>query len=175
MVSLSHAADHPHGASSAGKTSLVKAFCATHPFNYKPVYIDEFIKTLTPAQWKKWSGSDEDWAKIGMVFNDHLKTIFDKHPNLIADAFYKSPTAREHLFKTLGRENIFYVQLYCKLTVLERREKERGNRKIGLARSQHAALYAFDAYDLKIDSTELSREETANKLINAINALDFST
>jgi chloramphenicol 3-O phosphotransferase len=80
---------------------------------------------------------------------------------MIAEVMLPWPEAREDLFRVLGRDDIFYVQLFCTLEELERRERQRGDRRQGLARSQFDRVYAFDGYDLQVDSTSRTPEECA--------------
>ena len=114
--------------------------------------------------WERCASSDAGWVEIGKAFNQYLLALTEAGKPVIADTFYKFPAAREHLFHIICRKNVFYVQLYCQLIELERRERERGNRKIGLARSQFDTVYSYQGYDLQIDSTFLTVEECVQLL-----------
>jgi chloramphenicol 3-O phosphotransferase len=103
-----------------------------------------------------------------MAFNGQLAKLVQGRRSVIPDGFYKMPPATDHLFDVLGRESVFFVQLYCDLPELERREEARGNRGIGLAQSQFEQMYSFQGYDLLIDSTWLSVEDCAQKLIEEV-------
>lgn len=155
-----------NGVSSSGRTSLVTQFCLMTGTEYRKTHIDEFIKTLSPHEWEKWAGTDTGWSEIGKRYNHYLADLSHSFEKIIADAFYILPTAREHLFSLFGRRHVFYVQLFCELHELERREVARGDRPIGLARSQFDTLYSFADYDLKIDSTEKSIKTCAEELLN---------
>ena len=157
-----------NGASSSGRTSLVREFAAQANNGYQTIHIDEFTNDLAPGMWDRCCGSDEGWVEIGMAFNDHLKVLAQGSRGVIADAFYKLHSPVEHLFTVLGRENVFFVHLYCDLHELERREKARGNRRIGLAKSQFEQMSFFNDYDLQIDSTAASPKRCAKILIKEI-------
>ena len=135
-----------NGASSSGGTSLVNRFCSLANEDYRKIHIDEYLRKLPPGMWECCCDSDEGWAEIGMAFNEYLAELAQQHKRLIADAFYKLPPVIEHLFAALGRDRVFYVQLYCDLAELEHRELARGNRRNGLARSQFEHIYSFTGY-----------------------------
>ena len=152
-----------NGASSSGTTSLVLAFSQHYP-EYTPVYIDSFIDTLSKDMWLRCASTDEGWAEIGIAFNTHISKLVNEGKTVIADTFYQLPVVQEHLCNTLGRKNVFLVQLFCELEELEQRELIRGNRRIGLARGQFTRVYSLETYDLQIDSTHQSTDECSKIL-----------
>lgn len=154
-----------NGASSAGCTSLVHEFAAHTNGRYQAVHIDEYLCDLPAGMWNRCSDTDEGWAEIGMAFNEHLAVLAQGKTGVIADAYYKLHSPIKHLFRVIGRENVFFVQLYCDLEELERREKVRGDRRMGLARSQFEQIYSFDGYDLMIDSTKTPLKECVKTLM----------
>ncbi len=156
-----------NGASSSGRTTLVHEFCSLAT-GFFPAHVDEFVGKLPSEVWRRCASSDEGWAEIGTLFNEHLIALAKKHRKIIADAFHKVPDARDHLFSRLGRDRVFYVQLYCELRELERREAARGDRRSGLARSQFDSVYSFTGYDLRIDSTRSSANACARTLMDAL-------
>lgn len=156
------------GASSSGRTSIVKCFSLQSLKEYRAVHIDEYLEKLPIDLWERCCDSDEGWAEIGMAFNEHIAKHAQRGERLIADTFYKLPSAREHLFSILGRDRVFYVQLFCELSELERREMARCDRRKGLARSQFDQIYAFTEYDMQIDSTTLSIEECTQELMGKL-------
>jgi chloramphenicol 3-O phosphotransferase len=56
--------------------------------------------------------------------------------------------------------------LDCPLAELERRERERGNRRIGEAREDHERGRPFDELDLELDAS-LPADDNATRLITA--------
>ena len=44
--------------------------------------------------------------------------------------------------------------MHCPLPELERRERERGNRRVGEARTDYQVVHGFAEYDLEIDSMQ---------------------
>jgi len=156
------------GASSSGRTSLTKRFAQASSERYCACHIDEFIRKLPVQIWGRCSDTDAGWAEIGMMFNTFLFDVSQRHDRIVADGYYKQDEARDHLFSLFGRERVFYVQLFCELEELERRERLRGDRRLGLARSQFDSIYAFTDYDIRVDSTDASVEDCASQLAMAI-------
>lgn len=73
--------------------------------------------------------------------------------------------AQEHqspMFRPLLEPfRVLYVAVRCPLEELERREQGRGDRNIGLARSQFAQIHSFLRYDVYVDTHGHNSEECA--------------
>ena len=54
----------------------------------------------------------------------------------------------------LKDHDVFFVGLHCPLAELERRERERGDRRIGEACSDFAVTHTFGVYDFEIQTTD---------------------
>ncbi|HNC07871.1 MAG TPA: hypothetical protein PLX14_04145, partial [Anaerolineales bacterium] len=61
----------------------------------------------------------------------------------------------------LSGESVWLVGVHCSLEELERREKARSDRQIGLAKEQMATIHNSVIYDIEIDTSILSLEECA--------------
>ena len=62
----------------------------------------------------------------------------------------------------------FFVGVHCQLEILEERERNRGDRQIGLARWQFDRVHRYGAYDFTLDTSLLSPEQGAEQLIALI-------
>jgi chloramphenicol 3-O phosphotransferase len=60
-----------------------------------------------------------------------------------------------------------FVGLFASLDVLEERERQRGDRRIGLARWQFARVHQDITYDLQIDTTTGTPAENAQTIRTA--------
>ena len=63
--------------------------------------------------------------------------------------------------------DVRWVGLFASLDVLEARERERGDRHIGLARWQYDRVHRDMIYDLEIDTTATTPAENARKIRDA--------
>ena len=57
------------------------------------------------------------------------------------------------LVQLLADVDVFFIGLHCPLAELERRERQRGDRREGEARQDHATVHTFGIYDMELDST----------------------
>jgi chloramphenicol 3-O phosphotransferase len=86
--------------------------------------------------------------------------------NLIFDHIIESKAWLDHLLQLLSEIDVFMVALHCSLPELERREIQRGNRRIGEARSDFQTVHSSMSYDLELNS-ENAVEANAKILIEA--------
>ena len=78
----------------------------------------------------------------------------------------------DHQLRTSWKEHllnldVFSVGVHCDLAILEKREKERGDRVIGQARGQVGLVHEDMQYDLEVDTSELTPDEVANRILKA--------
>ncbi|WP_342438860.1 hypothetical protein NSS79_07535 [Paenibacillus sp. FSL L8-0436] len=62
------------------------------------------------------------------------------------------------------------VGVFCPLDELERREKERGDRRIGQAKEQLEFVHMEEAYDLKVDTFRDGLEGCVEKILQQMQA-----
>ena len=70
------------------------------------------------------------------------------------------------LVQLLAPFDVFFVGVHCPLLELERRERARGDRRIGEAYDDQRKIHSFGVYDLELDSTD-SPDLNASTLISA--------
>jgi hypothetical protein len=64
--------------------------------------------------------------------------------------------------------NAYLIGLHCPLEVLEQREKDRKDRTLGQAREQFDVIHKYVVYDLELDTSTLTVEECAEKVIERL-------
>ena len=74
--------------------------------------------------------------------------------NLIVEHIMESESWAQRLAVTLLGQDVFFVGVRCDLAELERRERERGDRRIGDARRDHALIHRYCRYDCEVDGTQ---------------------
>jgi len=159
-----------NGASSAGKSTLAQAMQARleRPFlRFSPDLL-LFGDKVLPAR------RDQDgpfsWAAMrGPLFEGYfrcLAALAGAGNNVMADLVIETKSQLRSLVGLLSPFDVFFVGVRCPLPELERRERLRGDRKIGDARQDHATVHSFGTYDAEVDST-LPPEHNALTLINA--------
>lgn len=64
----------------------------------------------------------------------------------------------------LKESQVVLVGVFCSVAELERRERQRGDRPVGIAKSQAAQVPSSRIYDLCVDTTETAPEECASRI-----------
>ena len=163
-----------HGASSAGKSSIaheLQKILETPFFHFSS---DQLVAArILPPLKDAAPGAAFSWTTIRPKFFDGfhrcIKAFADAGNDLIVDHILEYPSWLETCVQILAGHRVFYVCVRCDLHELERREKARGDRKFGEARSHVVddKIYTFSAYDFEIDSTHLPAQTCAAEIKNA--------
>jgi chloramphenicol 3-O phosphotransferase len=64
-----------------------------------------------------------------------------------------------NLARALSNAHVVWVGVRCTLDVLEHRERDRDDRRVGTARGQHALVHSFRSYDIELDTSVMSPQE----------------
>lgn len=145
-----------HGASSSGKTTVARALQARLDEPFWHYSIDHFRGGgVLPDQ--RISRGDFAWADLRPAFFDGfhrcLPALARAGNNLVVEHIVESPAWMSRLARLLDGVDVYFVALHCPLPELERRERERGDRRAGEARQDHATVHGFGEVDLDIDAT----------------------
>ena len=176
-----------NGPSSSGKTTLAKALQQSFETLFLLVGIDKIIGWMpekvndwtggtTPIgySWKKstdQSGNPIQELRIG-PYAEKIANTFQEvvlllakigHHLVIDDVSFGKKQVDE--WKELLKDfKVLWVGVNAPLSVLEQREKERGNRIAGSARAQFYKVHADAAYDLEIDTHHATLDENVYKI-----------
>ena len=156
-----------HGPSSAGKSTLARALVAAVEDPWCLVSMDTFEGmaarrfTLPDAQ------IFYDECLVPLIH--HAAASFaDAGLGVVIEAVLGSPQWLDSAAHRLTAHRVFLVAVRCDLEELGRRERERGNRTIGVAERQHAYVHAVVddrcGYDFEVDTTHASAEECAERI-----------
>lgn len=81
--------------------------------------------------------------------------------NIIVDYILYDPAWLADLVTVLEDFTVYFIGVHAPLSVVEEREQQRGNRLLGHARSHYDTVHEGLIYDLDIDSSQLTPEESA--------------
>ena len=175
-----------NGASSSGKSSLAKAIQrkAAQPFVH--VAMDAFLEMLPPGtfghpDYYRFEETQQDGHRVTIVQSGPVllrllagmraaaaamaaegnnvildDVLFDDPAQTLAD--YESRFAPYRFIR---------VGVHAPLEVLERRERDRGDRVIGLSRHQFSHVHRGMRYDMDVDTAAASPEECAAQIVAA--------
>jgi chloramphenicol 3-O phosphotransferase len=158
-----------NGPSSSGKTTLALALQKQFDIPFLRFSFDLFLDNhaLPMDQIRMGRFSWESMRpSVFRGIHQCLPALAGAGNNLIFDHIIETRAWLDHLVHLLADFDVFIVGLHCSLPELERRETQRGNRRIGEARADLASVHSFAAYDLELNS-ERPAEENARILIAA--------
>lgn len=106
-------------------------------------------------------------------FHDHIpsavKLLADLGHDIVVDEVIFDKASLDHYLQKINAHKVFVVQVACDFSVLQDRERLRGDRAIGLANDQFDRLksYSYD-YDMTVDTAYVSAMENAHLILDAI-------
>ncbi|KVW44018.1 chloramphenicol phosphotransferase CPT family protein [Burkholderia ubonensis] len=173
-----------NGVGSSGKTSLARALQTTLEDAFLHVQMDTFLEML-PARYLNdtdgftFASSIQDGkdvvsirsgpvARKAMLGMRHAVVALASHgSNLIVDEVLLGDEKAEYA-RLLAPFQVTMVGLHCPLNVLEERERQRGDRLIGLARWQYDKVHAGLSYDIAVDTSTATPEECAQRVASLL-------
>lgn len=158
-----------NGASSAGKSTLARAIQAAldEPFLHCS---SDILGVGLPSRRDPdgpfaWQGGARPRFFAG--FHGCVAALALAGNDLIVDHVIELPAWRAELRELLMPFDVFLVGVHCSLGELDRRERERGDRRVGEGR-EHVEIdriHDFGPYDLEVDTTERSPAVVAAEVI----------
>ena len=169
-----------NGAGSAGKSSIARALQAITREPFLHVAMDGFLDMLPEAlqddpdtfdfQEIVECGTPSVRIAVGPVGDRVLKgmraaiaALADAGNNLIVDDVMLNGEASEYR-RLLQAHDLHFVGVQASLDVLEERERQRGDRMIGLARWQFERVHRNVDYDLVVDTGLADPEACAEQI-----------
>lgn len=171
-----------NGPSSSGKSTLAKALQDVLDPPHLHVGIDKIIGMM-PFNINNWEGGEApegfSWKKIkdkegvtmyaiqmgpfaqkvSMTYKKVVETLASEgHPLIIDDVDF-GKEAVDAWKKCLSPFSVVWIGIIAKLSDLEKREKERGDRILGSARHQYYTCHQGVEYDLTINTSKLTLQE----------------
>ena len=160
-----------NGASSSGKSALSRALQATLDEPFWHYSIDHFRTGVLP--WSRIAQGNFAWPALRPAYFDGfhrcLPALAGAGNDLIVDHIIETKAWLDDLLRLLAPIDVYFVGLHCPLPELERRERERGDRRIGEARRDYESIHRFCTYDLELDSTR-PVEDNVDALLSAWHA-----
>jgi len=178
-----------NGTSSAGKTTIAKALQEKAASPFLHIGIDTFLFML-PLQFLfegkqaslgyEFIRVDDDAGpkvivrtgyygkKLNAVKRDTLKNLLQQKFTLIIDEVLFSDDEYVEYAKLLQAHKAYFISVKPPLHVCQERERQRGDRLIGLSRGVYEPTYQNKHYDLEIDSSAISPNDAAEEILDFI-------
>ena len=157
------------GVSSSGKTTLARTLQMRLPEPFFLLSGDMFWEMgpnngIKPIIYE----NNVIFPKIDLITRNTLKLFSDLGVDFIIDFV----PVKGSFVKILYESPVLYVNVFCPIEELRRRENERENRQIGLAESQLDEMFPQDKYDITVNTFTNTPEECADKIIELLNSPD---
>ena len=158
-----------HGASSAGKTTLSRAIQSELNEPFLHFASDHLAVGLPPR--RDPTGPVARWSDMRPRFFDGfhrcIATLAAAGNDLIVEHVIEYPSWRVALAEMLNPFDVFLVGVHCTVDELERRERARGDRMIGEARSHvvNDGVHTLGPYDYEVETTQRDPSAMAEDLV----------
>ena len=161
-----------NGASSSGKSTLALGLQAALDEPFWHFSIDHLnVANVLPRH--RIEAGEFAWSDLRASFFEGfhgcLPALAAAGNNLIVEHIIETQAWMLRLLGLLKTVDVFFVGVHCPLPELERREKARGNRRMGEARADFETVHTFCLYDFEVLTT-LPVEQNVSALIHAWNA-----
>ncbi len=163
-----------NGTSSCGKTSIAKMLQKIRQESYFYFSIDTLLYSLAEEDLQAIMGKRAyrqklNWEAMFEGYFASVAALANTGNNVIADCPVYSEGLANYFSKHLCLINKkLVVKIDCPLSVLEDRERARGDRAVGVARGQFDGIHKHLNFDLKVNSSKQAPEEIASIISQAI-------
>lgn len=162
-----------NGASSSGKSTLAKALQLVLDEPFLHVSSDHLVAAGFLPE-RREEGGPFDWLhqmrpRFFAGFHRCLPALAQAGNDLIVDHVIEFASWRQDLAGLLNGLDVFLVGVHCDLDELDRRERRRGDRRIGEGRTHVAidGIHTFGPYDLEVDTTAGVTSALASSVVRA--------
>jgi chloramphenicol 3-O-phosphotransferase len=153
-----------NGTSSSGKTTLAREFQSQSSEGYLLCALDAFWN-MTPYGVP---ASSKNFPNMKRALAKSVRALAETGHNVIVDIVFCGQKTYLELTTELEGLNLIIVKVDCPIDELESREITRGDRDIGLAKSQYENIHDGVIYDLALNTLSHSPEQCAHKLIASL-------
>jgi len=158
-----------NGPSSAGKTTLALALQKRLDIPFIRFSFDLFLDhNAFPMEQIRNGTFSWDSMRPSVFKGIHqcIPALATAGNNIIFDHIIETKMWLDNLLSLITDLDMFFVGVHCSLPELERRERQRGDRRAGEARQDFATVHSITLYDLELNS-ENALDENVTTLIRA--------
>lgn len=160
-----------NGPSSSGKSSIGIALQRVLPGPWFLFPVDALGAMRSTEHTRAFDEGEIDamLRRTRMGYHRAVAGIASVGNDVIMDYPLSEPWRLDDLLSVLGGFDVTLVDVHCDAAELDRRERVRGDRPAGLARSQ--SVFRHDDRDLIVDTTYTSAEACASAIADGLAAL----
>ncbi len=153
-----------NGASSSGKTTLARQIQSASTDIYLLCALDAFWN-MTPANVPAGS---HNFPNMKLALAKSVKALAETGHNVIVDIVFSGKKTYNELTTELQGFNLKMIKVECPLGELITREIARGDRSIGLAKSQFESVHTDVLYDLIINTVDNTPAQCAKNILESV-------
>ena len=158
----------PNGPSSAGKTSIARAIQSLAGTPVLHASLDTFTDMF---HWPAIPDGNEkgECHRFGVAnFHATLPLLASSRFPVVIDHVFERRDWLEATQAALSGKRVYFVAVRCPIAVLEERERSRGDRRVGMARSQVDRVHVGVPYATEVDTSTHSPEECADAILRFV-------
>ncbi len=161
-----------NGASSSGKSSIGEALLSRLPDPWFLVPVDAIGAMRSTVHTRVLDDAQIDamLRRTRLGYHRAVAALASTGNDVIMDYPLSERWRLDDLLDVLAPYDVTLVEVRCSADELDRRERSRDDRPIGLARTQ-AMVYAHGDFDIAVDTTETGPDECAATIANALGAV----
>ena len=158
-----------NGASSSGKTTLARGlqFALDEPFWHFSI---DHLNAAEVLPRERIRSGEFPWEDLREQFFEGfhrcIPALAEAGNNLIVEHIIETQAWMQRLVHLLAGLDVFFVGVHCPLPELERREKARGDRRIGEAKTDFETIHELAEYDFEVSGT-VPNDENVSSVIAA--------
>lgn len=154
-----------NGTSSSGKSSIAKQIQTQLAQPLIHAQVDHFLDIFNFEAFKTGAESLEAVKTGFSLFENSLQQICRTEYPILIDTVFERPEYFDGTVKAVQDRKTYLIGIHCPVSELNIREKNRGNRRIGLASEQFSLVHENKDYDFEIDSSLFSPCECASQIL----------
>ena len=155
-----------NGPSSAGKTTLAWELQTNAPSYWYWLPFDYFLDAVPSQLWD--NNESEGFRTAYDLHHECIKLISDQGKDIIVDTVMYDEDSFLSFVNKFAEYPVIMVKVICPVEELNKRERERGDRDIGLAANQFKQMEPQTKYDLIVDTHAKSANECACSIIELL-------
>lgn len=174
-----------NGTSSAGKTSIARELQSILDEPYIFVAFDTFVDMLPekflatnaqadkgfhwiPVEKENKKGVEVKTGPIGQMLvsgmHHSIAALVNLGNNVIVEHVLLEKKWLKECIELFSKFHVLSVGIHCPLEVVEKREKERGDRVVGQTRAMFSSVHFNEIYDLNVDTSLTNPKECAQQI-----------
>jgi chloramphenicol 3-O phosphotransferase len=160
-----------NGASSSGKSSIGRALLPLLPDPWFLVPVDAFGAMRAAVHTRVLDDAEvgEVLRRTRLGYHRAVAALASAGNDVIMDYPLTEQWRLKDLLETLNGYDVTLVEVCCSPEELDRRERSRKDRPVGLARSQ-TTVHTHGEFDIAVDTTTADPDVCAKTIVHALDA-----